>query len=105
MIDSTFRYINRISVLSFKNDENDLGRDSLGKYYMPFLEIKYFNVLIANRLFFDQSAKNKQETYENSVEISSNDDYTAGILLDYLYHQNYKLIAIDFSRQTNTTIP
>ena len=29
-----------------------------------------------------------------------------GNLLDYLYHQNYcKLIVIDLSRQTNTSIP
>ena len=33
-------------------------------------------------------------------------DFTAGNLLDYLYHQNYyKLIGIDLSRQTNTSIP
>ena len=38
--------------------------------------------------------------------MSRNDDYTAGNLLDYLYHQNYyKLIGIDLSRQTNTNIP
>ena len=38
--------------------------------------------------------------------MSINDDYTTGNLLDYLYHQNYyKLIDIDLSRQTNTSIP
>ena len=38
--------------------------------------------------------------------MSRNDDYTTGILLDYLYHQKYyKLIGIDLSRQTNTIIP
>ena len=35
-----------------------------------------------------------------------NNDYTTGNLLYYLYHkQYYKLIGIDLSRQTNTTIP
>ena len=35
-----------------------------------------------------------------------NDDCTRGNLLDYLYHQKYyKLIGIDFSKQTNTSIP
>ena len=34
-----------------------------------------------------------------------NNDYTIRDLLDYLYHQNwYKLIGIDLSRQTNTSI-
>ena len=38
--------------------------------------------------------------------MSRNNDYTTGNLLDFLYHQNYfKLIGIDLSRQTNTTIP
>ena len=37
--------------------------------------------------------------------MSRNDDYTAGHLLDYLYHQNYhKLLGIDLSRQTSTNI-
>ena len=34
-----------------------------------------------------------------------NDNYTTRYLLDYLYHQKYyKLIGIDLSRQTNTSI-
>ena len=38
--------------------------------------------------------------------MSRNDDYTTGNLLDYLCHQNYyKLIDIDLSRQTNTSMP
>ena len=37
--------------------------------------------------------------------MSRNDGYTAGYLLDYLYHQNhYKLISIDLSTQTNASI-
>ena len=37
--------------------------------------------------------------------MSRNNDYTTGYLLDYLYHQYYKLIGIDLSKQTNTSIP
>ena len=38
--------------------------------------------------------------------MSRNNDYTTGNLLEYLYHQKYyKLIDIDLSRQTNTSIP
>ena len=38
--------------------------------------------------------------------MSSNDNYTTGNLLDYLYHQKYyKLIGINLSRQTSTRIP
>ena len=50
--------------------------------------------------------KNEQEAYEKLVEMSRNNNYTVGNLLDYLYHQNYyKLIGIDLSRQTSMTIP
>ena len=39
--------------------------------------------------------------------MSKINDYTTGNLLDYLYHQNYyyKLIDIDLSKQTSTSIP
>ena len=48
---------------------------------------------------------NKQEAYEKLIEMSKNEDFTTGNLLDYLYHQKYyKLIGTDLSRQTNTSI-
>ena len=73
---------------------------------MPLVEIKYYNAVIDNKPFFDQPVKKKQETYEKFIKVSRIDDYTAGNLLDYLYHHNYyKLIGIDLSRQTNMSIP
>ena len=106
LIDPTFKNINRLFVLSFKNGNVDLTRDSFHRYYTLLVEIKDFNELINNKLFFDQSVKNKQEVYEKPIEISRNYDYATGNLLDYFYHQNcYKLIGIDLSRQTNASIP
>ena len=47
-----------------------------------------------------------QEAYEKLVEMTRNDDYATENLLDYLYHQNYcKLISVDLSRKTSTSIP
>ena len=44
--------------------------------------------------------KNKEEAYEKIIEISKNNDYTTGNLLDYEYFsKHYKLIAIDLSKQ------
>ena len=49
--------------------------------------------------------KKKQEAYEKLIEISKNDNYSTGSLLDYLYNQSYyKLIGIDLSGQTNMNI-
>ena len=41
-----------------------------------------------------------------NIKMSRNNGYATRNLLDYSYHQNYcKPIAIDLSKQTNTTIP
>ena len=98
LIDPTFTNVNRIFVLSFEN-END--RVSFSKYYVPKIKIKDFNLLIDGKPFFEIPVKNKQEAYEAITEISKNNDYTTGNLLDYEYFKDqYKLIAIDLSKQT-----
>ena len=51
LIDPTFRNINRLFVLLFKNGNDDPTRDSFDKHYMPLEEIKNFNVLIDNKSF------------------------------------------------------
>ena len=53
LIDPTFRSINRLFVLSFKNGNDNLRRDSFDLYCMALVEIKYFNALIDNKPFFD----------------------------------------------------
>ena len=58
LIDPTFTKVNRLFVLSFKNEED---RTSFSKYYVPKVEIKDFNVLIDGKSFFDVPVKNKEE--------------------------------------------
>ena len=89
LIDPTFRNINKLLALSFTNGNGDPMRDSFDGYCMPLVEIKYFNALIDNKPFFDQSVKNKQEAYEKLIELPKNGDYTLGNLLDFSYHGNY----------------
>ena len=44
--------------------------------------------------------KNKEEAYEAIIEMSKNNDYTTGNLLDYEYFKDhYKLVTIDLSKQ------
>ena len=69
MIDPTFRNINRLFVLSFKNGDDDPTRNSFDEHYMPLIEIKDFHALIDKKPFFDQPVKNKQEMYEKLVEM------------------------------------
>ena len=45
--------------------------------------------------------KNEEEAYEKIIDMSNNNDYTTGNLLDFAYcKKNYRLIAIDLSKQT-----
>ena len=60
-------------------------RDSFLQYYLPNVEIKYFNVLIDRKSFFDLPVKNEEEAYEKIIEMSNNNDYTTGNLLDFAY--------------------
>ena len=53
---------------------------------MSFVEIKDFNALIDNKLYFGQPVENKQEAHKKRIEMSINDDYTTRNLLDYVYH-------------------
>ena len=77
LIDPTFTKVNSLFVLSF---ENEADRISYEKYYVLKVEIKDFNVLTDGKSFFDIPVKNKEEAYEQIIEMSSNNDYTAGNL-------------------------
>ena len=45
--------------------------------------------------------KNEEEAYEKIVDMSNNNDYATGNLLDFAYFkESYELIAIDLSKQT-----
>ena len=58
--------------------------------------------MIDGKNFFDQPINDDTKTYENIriIATGNRDDYTTGCLLDYSYFkENYKLIAIDLSKQ------
>ena len=101
LIDPTFTNVNRLFVLSFARDNASDNIDYFSDYYVPNVEIKDFNILIDGKSFFDLPGKNEEEAYEKIIEMSNNNDYTTGNFLDIGYFkENYKLIAIDFSKRT-----
>ena len=59
------------------------------------VEIKDFNALIDDKLFFDQPVKSKQEAHEKRIKMSINDEYTIGNLLGFPYHQNIENSSIN----------
>ena len=104
LIDPTVTIVNRPFVLSFENEDDD--RKSFSKCYVPSVEIKDFNVLIDGKQFLEIPVKNKEEAYEQIIEMSKSNDYTTGNLLDYEYFsKHYKLTAIDLSKQIELENP
>ena len=68
LINLTFRNIDRLFVLSFKNGSNDPTRGYFDKYFMPLVEM-HFNALIDNKPFFWSVSKEQTrsvwKTYGN----------------------------------------
>ena len=95
LVDPTFTNVNRLFLLAF---ENETDRTSFSNYCVPKVEIKAYN---DGKPFFEIPVKNKEEAYEQITEMSKNNDYTTGNLLDCEYFkEHYQLIAIDLSKQT-----
>ena len=70
-------------------------------YYIPKVQIKDFNALIDGKSFFDLPVKNGEKACEKIIEMSNNNDYITGNLLDFAnYKENYRLNAINLSKQT-----
>ena len=109
LIDPTFTNVNRLFVLSYeKIEEDNLKKDysdSFSHYYVPKVQIKDFNVLVDGKSFFDLPIKNEKEAYEKIIDMGNN-NFTTGNLLDFAYYkENYKLIALDLSKQTKIKDP
>ena len=97
LIDPTFINVNRLFVLAYQNDDD---RQSFSQFYLTKNLIKDFNVIIDKLAFFDLSIKTEEEAYEKIIDISRNNKYTTGNLLDYDYFKKYyKLNAIDLNKQ------
>ena len=84
LFDPTFTKVNRLFVWSFERIEEDNvksnHRDSFSHCYVSNVKIKDFNVLIDGKSFLDLPIKN-----EKIIDMSRNNDYTSGNLLDFAY--------------------
>ena len=93
LTDPTFTNVNRLCVLSFQriageNNTTKDYKDSFSQILFSFVtnvRIKDFTVLIDGKSFFDLLVKNGEEAYEKVIDMSNNNDYTTGNLLDFVY--------------------
>ena len=97
LIDPTFTNVNGLFVLAYQTADD---RQSFSKFYLPKVMVKDFNVITDKLAFFDLPIKTEEEPYEKIIDISRNNEYTTGNLLDYDYFKKYyQLIAINLSKQ------
>ena len=97
LIDPTFTNVNRLFVLAYQNVDD---RQLYDEFYLPKVMVKDYNVIIDKLAFFELPIKTEEEAYEKIIDISRNNEYTTGNVLDYDYFKKYyKLIAIDLSKQ------
>ena len=97
LIDPTFTNVNRFFVLEYQNADD---RQSFSQFYLPRVMVKDFSVINDKLAFFDLPIKTEEEAYEKNIDISRNNEYTTGNLLDYDYFKKYyKLIAVDLSKR------
>ena len=57
LIDPAFTKVNRLFILSFARNASD----PFSHYYVRNVKIKYFNVIIDRKSFFDLPVKNEEE--------------------------------------------
>ena len=105
LTDAIFTNVNRLFVLSFQriareNNTTKDHRDFFSHYYVPNVRVKDF-VLIDGKSFFDFPVKNEEEAYEKIIEISKNNDYTTGNLLDFVYFLKKLQTNCNWFEQTN----
>ena len=97
LIDPTFTNVNRLFDLAYQTADD---RQSFSQFYLPNVMVKVYNVIIDKLAFFHLPINTKEEAYEKIIDISRNNEYTTGNLLDYDYFKKYyKSIAIDLSKQ------
>ena len=85
LIDPTFTNVNKLFVLACRTADD---RQSFSQFYLPKVLVKDFNFIIDKLAFFDLPIKTEEEAYEKIIDISRNNEYTTGNLLDYDYFKN-----------------
>ena len=110
LFSASFQGVKRLFVLAYaiaapvggnRVDETAGIKDNK-KSFLPRREIKNYNVLIEERKFYNQPINDLIKQYAEVRKVSTGygDDYTTGCLLDYAYFKdNYRLIAVDLSKQ------
>ena len=101
-VDPSYQGVNRLFAMAFDARNNRATRNNHQRYYLPKIDISDYNAVIDGRNFYGNDISSDIEKYPElkKVIIGEGEDYTTGSLLDYDYFKkNYRLVAIDLSKQ------
>ena len=99
-LDSSWQGVKKLFVL-YEGD-NKVSVDSYKIYFVSRVKIENYNIEVDGRNFYDQpfSDSIKECDEIRKISIGQGDDYTTSCLLDFAYFEkNYRLIAVDLSKQ------
>ena len=88
-------------VLAYKNAEgnNQVSVDSFKKYFLARVKIENYNIEMHRKNVYDQPINDSIKQYDE-ISTGQGDDYVTDCLLDFAYFEkNYRLIAVDLSKQ------
>ena len=103
LLGASFQSVRRLFLFAYDaTNNNNAGMKNNRKYIFQRADIENYNVLINGRSSYDQPNNDLIKQYDEvrKTSIGQVDDYTTGCLLDYEYFkENYRLIAVDISKQ------
>ena len=94
--------VNQLFVVAYARGNNVTNENSYRRYFLPRPKIKFYNIEIDGRSFYDHSINDSIKQYDEIRKISTGqgDDYTTRCLLDFYYFEkHYRLIVADLSKQ------
>ena len=106
LLSASFQGVKRLFVLAYtiaaNAARNEAGIKDNKNNFLPRRKIENHNVLIDGGNLYDQPINDLIKQYDEVRKVSAGQggDYTTGCLLDYAYFKdNYRLIAVDLSKQ------
>ena len=104
LLESSYQGIKRFFVVAYNDTAgyNQVSVDSYKKYFLPRVKTENYKIEIDRRNFYDQPVNDSIKQYDKIRKISTGqgNDYTTDCLLDFAcFEKNYRLIAVDLSKQ------
>ena len=101
-LDASFQGASKLFVIAYQRGGNNyVNEKAFNEYFLPKITIEKYNVEIDGRNFYDQAINDSAKQYNEvrKVLTGQGDDHTTGVLDFTSFEKNYRLIAVDLSKQ------